>query len=926
MMFSLSTSTKESTMSVSRRTVLKTALSGAALPIVTTAGLQRTSSPAQAVGEVQYYVTQLVANKVLLFLPTAHFETLTIYVESSTAGTITRHQIPAGSLQVEVTVTPTSLQTLTFRNENGAVDPAPWLCIDIFVDSRVSVAGSGSSAASPLKLLPSNMNSTYEGKTFGLAAGVEHYVGSPPSDTTEAILLSGKNIRFTTYNSTATAFTRAAKISASDTISGFTGFSTLLAGDLPGHPYGTANIRKYKIVDPAFVTAPKQRSINYWFRVAGERMVYTRTAPTNADLATTAEAPSVTTQLALFDNWSEGIPGIRWVSQDPANINLTQLANTQISQVKLTNNTNTPNNFTVRIRAPNFFAKAHAISTLSGAWIAFRSASNLTRLAQIVTYNGTAAQSGGGYVDLSISEWGEHAIFPWGSVYWSLVAHPMGLAAPGQMSWSANTVEGVWTAYVVPRTGVTATASNTRFASRPLLMKFNKAFVVDSNMQLTVADTAGKLAVSEPYKPMGGLFADSGSNLGKPLTTDLAMELGDIVGENISGYLDGGRKIPVLKLSSFSNTPISVGSVTVKGFSEASALLVETDGSGGPLPVTVGRIDMKAGGNGVWPSGMNPGPITTRNIVIPPLYVVHDNGINMGYQDVTSTTAERFAVSSVNPVVTQFNGTAPSNTNRKLINGLACDVKQVNGTGPATNYVIRIDNGLKGSLIDRVVAFGGTGNLFDQSNTNRSTGLIVQRSVIDRPKSEPSTPGVALSQVTFRYCVFLGTVGTSAGPVNSLQYVQQMGATVQNCVWLSAYPGFLTPEMVQMLTRSAAFDCYEDIPVLWADDLKLHLKAFGQPYTIQKPGLIAAKFPGLAPSGFHLATFANPNRVALTLPTGQGDNNLFDLWNGYGLCVKSGTSLPSATAKPNYVIVVDVSDTGASGSQTQRYKYIVPTS
>lgn len=600
-----------------------------------------------------------------------------------------------------------------------------------------------------------------------------------------------------------------------------------------------------------------------------------------------------------FDNVQPGMAGFRFPG--PSNWG----GNT--NSAKEVYYTGSGSSYTVTIRAPGFWARANAVRSLIGAHVMMRTGANYTNYFPVIT----AYDSVDGSVTIS-SPQVPYAGSSNDLFFYALCGHAYGVRQTGQYGMLAGNVG--WSAAMADGSAYDIACYSTVF------------FTTSDNLVVDVSKTWVCEALSHCNDgTRGGAFIqieDGNDNLASNFT------IGPITARQIRNF---GREGAVLALGGNG----SIQNVTASTITQLECMGIRmfscaVGGSGGVASqnITVtGPLWSEEGAGGIRISGAGPGPFVIQDVVMAPRASVHDNGGNI-YQEAKSVTWDGGAfVGLVNPFATQWNKvyagspTTSADNDRSILNYWLSGRPLIDLSGWATTSIIRHDDGGTGALYDRVVAVGGNRNYFARDAEGPNTGMIVQRSVLDKVLAS-AVAGQDLTGITFRHCVFTGAVSQASAYPSIVDYLEALGATVEKCLEsVYTFAGSITDDMWKKLTLNDAFAGYEAIDPWLAPQLKLKLPAYGAARTIVAPAFVHIPFRVGQPAGSMYGAFVNPNPLAeMSLPAGQGDNDKLEssLYAGYNV-------IPAVPCpdQVTFTVVLDVTDSGATNGPTQRFSYAI---
>lgn len=775
----------------------------------------------------------------------------------------------------------------TFRLYVVASSPTNIVYIDPRGTDGLGTNGTGASPSSPLAQIPKSLaaNTVYSFARIGGLTNtlIEH--DTLESSEIRAMFASvGKgNIIFTSHDRYVEKLAPKVKINLGVRYSGTRYTATDLgvtlpesAGEIVGFDLPSSTTSTTSDFPGAGATYSK---IFWWPKVNGIQCFPSRCAPTSDP-----DVDTFTTSPPLAYEWSPDTPGVR-----PTNNVIT----TNLSAAS-TDPSTWPNPSaelayywsglasTSRIyaRSPNFFARAAAVAPLPGAAISDRAGANFTLHQKILAYDSTHGVVECEWPDPNSDSGGKPSA---ATGYWALLGHPYGIKNPFQYAFVGEQMIASYDPALAD-----GFSDKLHICCRAM-MHFSKGESYarwDWNMELTVTGQTELLGrIGQSTFPNSGAFSIYNSS---PSPGNVGYRLPSRV------IFDGWPRGAGLSI----NGDVGKFADDIEG----GALILDTPGncrlllqSGGTNVTIHGPIYQSNNGTGPRFGGTGTGPSRFYDVVMAPRLDIHENGLNIGYGTESDTwIIGSYVAGSYSTAYPTQSGT--SDSKRHIVNAFGSSLLLNDGVTQAS-FVLRCDDGLTNSLLDRIVMVGPGTKLgkavAPTTPINGNAGLVIQRSVIDRPFGSPAGSD-SLAGVTINRSMVLGnnTVFPWSGtPI--MTYLATFGSpTITNCIDDSGvnYNGYLTDHMWKTLTSTDAYiaggpEEYEDIQ-LWAPQLGLTLPAYGTPAPIQKPKLVIQKLYENREANVMIGSFANPNPLwAMSVPSGLGDNDYFksSLYLGHGL-------------------------------------------
>lgn len=552
----------------------------------------------------------------------------------------------------------------------------------------------------------------------------------------------------------------------------------------------------------------------------------------------------------------------------------------------------------IKIKAPGFWARANAVVPLVGHWVVCRTGPNFTDyFCKIISYD-----AGDGSVVIAAAAVPNGGTT--GTFFYGLIAHKYGLRQNRQ--YAAIMSEGLTVGWVfkMPDGAIDIACYSVMLCATADTFLFE-----DGKTWRFEANAHGNRT------PYGGsaVSAEQGVNNFRLMDAE-AVQLRNF--ERGGAVLRGGTSGAI--------TNFTVGRIVQRECMGVKLFEIAATEIGGAISAT-GPMTSESGGGGLRVAGGGNG-IVIADAVITPRASIHDNGGNIysAFRDVEFNGV--VIVGAVNPWATQFNQSGGAeetpfeDVNRRLINSFISGRPKIDLSDYQTSSIMRNDNGNLNGLYDRVIAVGGSSNTWgDDGGTKPNTGMVVQRSVIDKI-GKASTAAAAFSGMTFRHCVFPKNLRGSSPTI--AEYIATYGGTVESCVELAdPYAGTITNDMWDKLTLNDDFSGHEDLPWL-APQLGLTIPAYGSARTLVKPAFVGVKLYVGHQSGMMIGTLLNPNPLAvMSLPPGLGDNDKLEPLLFGGINVIPARAIPD---QARLDMVVRVTDAGATNGPYQDFVYSLP--
>ncbi len=554
--------------------------------------------------------------------------------------------------------------------------------------------------------------------------------------------------------------------------------------------------------------------------------------------------------------------------------------------------------YRVKIIKPGFWARANAVASLVGYNVVMRLGSNFTNyLGEILSYDEEE-----GSVVVGAPAWPSNGTQ--GLFFYALLGHPYGLRAPRQY-------------YILP--GNAGCSANLPSGDIEIACYGSVFYQSNDSTSFFDGDTVRveNLASFLNLSRAGcGILYDAGVDGGQN---------GHVIARNIRSYSREGA--PVRAAGSGVIQNITFDAIELYECLGIKAFEYAPTGGGGGIEA-LGPIYSEGTGGGVRVAGFGDGPVLVSDFVICPRASIHDNHGNVYQRMMNVTLQNGVCCGAQNPMATQWDdssGTIPPGpgVNRVFRNLWLSGLTGIDGARSA-NGILRVDDGLCDSSIDRVFSvYGGSSSFGSGAGAEPNTNLVVSRSVLDTVARSSTSDGNTWFSGTFRNCVFFGKSGQASAYSTTSEYIEAFGGTCIDCVDVpgSLFDGVITDDIWRCFTMNDTFDGYEAVPA-FADQLGLTMPAYGSARTITKPAFVHQRFYTGHQAGLMYGTVINVNPLStVEILAGAGDNDKLEPTLAGGINVIPSEACPDQNT---FTIVLRVTDEGATNGPYQDFEYEIP--